>query len=68
MAEAPSASYHEMKFNIRSLEEIKEGRRLQSHASAKPPFCEIGEGTNEIQRLIIGRQLIREMLGLTASE
>ena len=23
--------------------------------------CEIGEGTNEIQRLVIGRQLIKEM-------
>ncbi len=23
--------------------------------------CEIGEGTNEIQRLVIGRQLISEM-------
>ena len=28
--------------------------------------CEIGEGTNEIQRLIIGRQLIKEMSDLTA--
>jgi len=28
--------------------------------------CEIGEGTNEIQRLIIGRQLIQEMSALTA--
>ena len=25
--------------------------------------CEIGEGTNEIQRLVIGRQLIKEMFG-----
>ena len=30
--------------------------------------CEIGEGTNEIQRLIIGRQLIQEMSDLTAQE
>jgi butyryl-CoA dehydrogenase len=28
--------------------------------------CEIGEGTNEIQRLVIGRQLVNEMSGLTA--
>ena len=25
--------------------------------------CEIGEGTNEIQRLVIGRELIRETFG-----
>jgi alkylation response protein AidB-like acyl-CoA dehydrogenase len=30
--------------------------------------CETGEGTNEIQRLIIGRQLIQEMSDLTAQE
>ncbi len=28
--------------------------------------CEIGEGTNEIQRLVIGRQLVNEMSALTA--
>jgi butyryl-CoA dehydrogenase len=25
--------------------------------------CEIGEGTSEIQRLVIGRHLVKEMLG-----
>ena len=30
--------------------------------------CEIGEGTNEIQRLIIGRELLREMTAVTAPE
>jgi len=25
--------------------------------------CEIGEGTSEVQRLVIGRHLVREMMG-----
>jgi len=25
--------------------------------------CEIGEGTNEIQRIVIGRQLLKETFG-----
>ncbi|MCH7891670.1 MAG: hypothetical protein IH921_09220 [Gemmatimonadetes bacterium] len=41
----------------------------ESRSLAKAPSaCEFGEGTDKILRLVIGRQLIREMLGLTAPE
>jgi len=41
----------------------------ESRSLAKAPSaCESGEGTDKILRLVIGRQLIREMLGLTAPE
>jgi len=31
-------------------------------------ICEIGEGTSEIQRLVIGRHVLNEVLGETTAE
>ena len=53
---------------VETGDHIRNDREHLSRSSAKQAPCVISELTNEIQRLIIGRQLIKEMPAVTATE
>jgi len=61
-------SHYVLRLNTRSLTKIKEGRPLTNHGLGWRQTSARSLRVNEIQRLVIGRQLISEMLGLTAPE
>ena len=61
-------SHYVLRLNTRSLTKIKEGRPLTNHGLGWRQTSARSLRINEIQRLVIGRQLISEMLGLTAPE